>query len=252
MNKIKLLTCLNLCFNIFTAETNKQTISPINNALNAIQNRTNTPAHAIDLTNCINEHIAGGPLLHHAIFQGKINWVESLLRQKADVNKLSTSPSMSPLEIAASVSLFTANSSRFSQSDLNRFKIIKLLIENGADPRRPDISDFLPKSINANPQFNKAIQQTRALTISRIAALNKCDEFVSYVKAAKLKLHEIRALSLYQIYAEHNPSLKAYLEKLEQQEKENIRQKRPKAELPTTKPIKKQCTEILIKKEKQD
>ena len=220
--------------------------------MNAIQNRTNTPPQEIDLTSCVNEQIAGGPLLHHAIFQGKINWVENLLKQKADVNKLSNSPQMSPLEIAASVSLLTPVSSKLSQSNLDRFKIIKLLIENGADPRRPDISDFLPKSINANPQFNKAIQQTRALTISRIAALNKCDEFLSYVKAAKLKLHEIRALSLYQIYAEHNQPLNAYLEKLEQQEKENIRQKRPKAESSPTKPIKKQCTEIFIKKEKQD
>jgi hypothetical protein len=251
MNKIKILTCLNLCFNIFTAEATKQTISPINNALNAIQNRTNTPPHAIDLTYCINESIAGGPLLHHAIFQGKINWVESLLRQKADVNKLSTYPRLSPLEIASSVSLFTANSSRFSQSDLDRFKIIKLLIENGADPRRPDVSQVLEKSINGNPQANKAMQQIRALTISRIGALNKCDEFLVNIKSAKLNSSEIRALPLYTLYADNNPPLKAYLDRLEQQENKPQGQKRPKAELPQTKPIKMKCTEILIKKEEQ-
>jgi ankyrin repeat protein len=175
--------------------------------------------------------------------------VENLIHQKADVNKLSTSPQMSPLEIAASVSLLTPVSNKLSQSNLDRFKIIKLLIENGADPRRPDISGFLPKPINCNPQLNKAIQQARALTMSRIGALNKCDEFVSYIKAAKLKLPEIRALPLYQIYAEHNEELEKYLKKLEQR---SPRPKRTRNSIQNTNSENIQFTEISIKKEKSE
>jgi hypothetical protein len=248
MNKKKLLTGLNLFFNIFTAQTTKKTISPINYALNAIQNKTKTPQHEIDLTNCINEPIAGGPLLHHAIVQGKINWVENLIHQKADVNKLSTSPSMSPLEIAASVSLLTPVSSKFIQSNLDRFEIIKLLIANGADPRNPDISDFLTKSIHANQQINQAIQQVRTLTLSRIGALNKCGEFVSYIKAAKLNLHAIRALPLYQLYAEHNKELEEYLNKLGQEKYPKSKRARDSMQATNFEKIK--CAEILIKKRK--
>jgi hypothetical protein len=249
MNKIKLLTYLNLCFYIYTAEKNKTTNSKINIALNAIQNRVYTDPQTIDLTNCINEQIAGGPLLHHAIFQGKINWVETLLSQKADVNKLSTAPRLSPLEIAASVSILTPVSSKFSQSNFDRFNIIKLLIEHCADPRRTNISELLPISIATNSKVNQALQQIRALTIARQGALNKCDEFLDNIKSAKLTLAEILALPLYQIYADNNPPLKAYLDKLEQQEKKSTRPKRARVQLPEIKPLKAQCRRNLIKKE---
>jgi ankyrin repeat protein len=249
MHKKTLLISLNLFFKIFTAETNKKTISPLNIALNAIQNRTNTPPHEVYLANCVNQQIAGGPLLHHAIFQGKINWVENLLSQKADVNKLSTAPRLSPLEIAASVALLTPFSSKLNQTDFDRFQIIKLLIENGADPRRPDISELLPISIARNSKANQDLQQIRALTIARQKALDKCDEFLAYIKSAKLNSAQIRALPLYQIYADHNPPLKAYLDKLDQQEKKTTRPKRARVQLPEIKPLKAQCRRNLMKKE---
>jgi hypothetical protein len=253
MNKIKLLACLSMSLNIFSAETTKQNTSaynsPLNIALNAIQNRTNTLPHEVCLSLGINEPIAGGPLLHHAVLQGKINWVKSLIQQNADVNKLSNCPQLSPLEIAASVSMLGHNSLSISQLNFDRFKIIKLLIENRADPRRPDISELLPEFIASNDQVNKALQQIRALIVSRQGALNKCDEFLACIKSAKLNSAEIRALPLYQIYADNNPPLKAYLDKLEQQENKTQGQKRPKAKLPETKPLKMQRTEILTKRE---
>jgi hypothetical protein len=249
MKKIKLFVCLNLCFDIFTADTNSP-ISPINIALNAIQNRANTLPEDVDLRDCINENIAGGSLLHHAIFQGKMNWVENLLRQNADVNQLSTNPILSPLQIAASLLMLHSNSDQFIPATCNRFKIIKLLIENGANPRNPNISEFLPIFITKNKYVNQSIQQIKALTVSRMRALDKCADFLSYIKTTKLKSHEIRALPIYQIYAEHNQPLEAYLEELEQKEKENIIHKRPRAASQLTKPLKFQCTEIMIKQEK--
>jgi ankyrin repeat protein len=248
MNKKKLLACLSLPLNIFTAEKIMQTISPLNIALNAIQNRSNTTPGAVNLTNCINDTIAGGTLLHHAIMQGKIDWVENLLRQKADVNKLSTSPRLSPLQMAASLNGINSSSNLVNQDYFNRLYITNLLIENGANPRNPDISEFLPIFQTHNPQ----IRYTSALINMRMGAIDKCNEFLADVTKAKLSSAEIRALPLYQIYADNNPQLKAYLDKLDQQEIKTQGRKRTKTELPITKPFKIQRTEMLIKNEQQD
>ena len=226
MKKIKLLICLIPSLNILPAEKSKNNLhSKLSQALGAIQSSNSKRPEDFNLTDCIDDSIAGGTLLHHAICRGQIPWVKKLILQGANTNKLSNS-GYSPLQIAGSFALLgncgTHNSNKISRIDLTNYQIWNLLIENKADPRSPDITSILPAVNTTDKQAPENEHPIRASAFARMDALNRCDQFLKEIKTAKLSQSQIRALPIYPVFADHNPQLSKYLAQLDQQEAENL------------------------------
>lgn len=226
MKNIKLLICLIPSLNILPAEKSKNNLnSKLSQALGAIQSSNSKRPEDFDLTDCVDDSIAGGTLMHHAICRGQIEWVKKLILQGANTNKLSNS-GYSPLHIAASFALLgncgTPTLDKKSHSDLKNYQIWNLLIENKADPRSSDITALLPELNTTHGQAPEHGHPIRASAFARMDALNRCDQFLKEIKTAKLSQAQIRALPIYPVFADHNPQLSKYLAQLDQQEAENL------------------------------